>query len=377
MRKLFLIEAIVCAMLLLIYILILRMVLTSHELQLPARITIEEVAKTAGVSISTVSRALAGKKGVGDATRTQILKIAAELGYRTSSAARTLRTSRTHTLAYLAHDLENPHLHIHMAKVIDIAAEFGYSVIVINAVGAVGSQLADKWQRHDVNFDGLIVGQGRFDFHRDLLSILQSNMPVEPRFKLNDPDLDSAEPVIPSYFDRRNADISAIFLAVKRLVTLGHRRMTFVTPKPMSIVSKGRLQGIRRAGKENGLDENAITSIHIAQAAHAVGQIQQLISAPDSPTVIITPGGILNPHILRGLASTRIRIPEDVSVLAFGDSILHRSYNPPLSVINYDIETVARNQIERLIAIIEGKPIPEIVSTPSEFIERGSFAAAP
>lgn len=351
--------------------------MTSPDLQPDRRITIEEVARSAGVAISTVSRALAGQKGVGEATRARIVELAAELGYRTSSAARTLRTSRTHTLAYLAADLDNSNLYEHMSKVINVAAEYGYSVIVINAAGTVGSQLADKWQRHDVNFDGLIVGRGRFDIRHDLLGILQSNMPVEPRLNLDDPELNADDPVIPAYFDRRTADMPAISLAVRRLIGLGHRRITFITPNPMSAVSRGRSQAIIRAAKENGLDENAITRLSIGQPAHAIGQIQHLMTAPVSPTVIIAPGGELTPHVLRGIVSSQVRIPEDVSFLTFGDSVWHRSYSPPLSVITYDIETVARNQVERLIAIIEGRPIPEIISTPSEFIERGSISSAP
>ena len=365
-------------MLLFIYTLTPRMVLTSHNLQLPGRITIEEVAKTAGVSISTVSRALAGKKGVGEATRTRILKIAAESGYRTSSAARSLRTSRTHTLAYLTTDLDhNSNAIRHMSAVIDTATQHGYSVIVINTVATPGSQLADRWQRHEANFDGLIMGMGRFDVHKDLLSILQSNMPMEPQISLHDPDIHTNEPVIPAYFDRRNVEIPSISLAVRRLVKLGHRRMAFIVPGQMSVVSKARLHTIIDALKENGLDENAITRLEIDQPAKAIGQFQQLMVTPAPPTAIISVGGTLTHSTLRGLASLQVRIPEDVSLLTFDDSPWHRSFFPPISVIRLDLESIAMNQVERIVARIEGKPIPAVITRPSEFIDRGSLGPAP
>lgn len=355
----------------------LGMILTSHDLQLPGRITIEEVAQTAGVAISTVSRALAGKKGVGEATRARIVETAAELGYRTSSAARALRTSRTHTLAYLAADLGSPNADRHLHSAINAAAEHGYSVIVIDVQGAAGSYLADKWQRHDANFDGLILGIGRFDVRQDLLGILHANMPMEPIFSLDDPEADTDGLVIPAYFDRRTLEIPAITLAVRRLISLGHQRITFITLNRYPAHIGARIQAIRDFVKEMGLDENTFSHYGVDQPAHAIGQIQQLMAPPAPSTAIISPGGGITHYILRGIASVQARIPEDVSFLVFDDSPWHRSFFPPLSVVRFDVKRVAINQVERLVARIEGKPIPEIVSTPSEFIERGSFAPAP
>jgi DNA-binding LacI/PurR family transcriptional regulator len=105
--------------------------------------------------------------------------------------------------------------------------------------------------------------------------------------------------------------------------------------------------------------------------------MQELTARSDRPTAIVCANGLLTPYVLEGIHSAGLQIPRDISFLCFGDSAWHRGYSPPLSVIRHDYAAAANRSVERLIARIEGRDIPEISRRPSEFIARDSIARPP
>lgn len=336
------------------------------------RATIVEVAAMAGVSISTVSRALSGHPGVGDQTRARVIDVAGKIGYQRNGAARSLRTARSMTLAMLAPDLENPDHLTQMRTVVNTAATHGYAVMVFDvSAGPIrGASVINRIRQGGV--DGVILGAGRLEVTRELLDLLDSPMLVEFGGELADSFsegtfVDDRAPWLP--YER-----AACTHAGRRLFATGHEQVAYIGWRERSLLGRSRFQAFQECAIAQGLPETAITLATAAQRQEAVGLVQQLLASTPRPTALISGASILTPYVLEGVHSAGATIPEDLSFVAFGDSPWHRAFHPSLSVIRRNLEAEAGGMVERLIARIEGSEVPGFEVQPTEFIDRGSIA---
>lgn len=339
------------------------------------RATIREVAELAGVSISTVSRAITGHRGVGDHTRARVIEIAKQVGYKPSSAARALRTSRSMTIAMLAPDLENPGNQSEVRTVISKAAARGYSVMVFDySAGSTGNfSVINRIRENDV--DGILLGAARLKFTRELIDLMKSGVPVE---SVGEPTADPVEGTFvvdsASWF---HYDKAACTHAARRLFTLGHQKVAYIDWGDQSLVGRTRFQAFTECAAAHGLSSTAVTLLKATKKEEAVGLVQHALASSPPPTAIISGNGVMTPYTLEGIHSAHARIPDDLSFLAFGDSPWHRAFQPAISVIRRPIESEATNMVERLLARIEGREVPEFEIQPTEFIDRASIAPPP
>lgn len=339
------------------------------------RATIREVAEIAGVSISTVSRALTGHRGVGDETRLRVIGIAKKIGYQPSGAARSLRTSRSLTIAMLSSDLENPSNEAQIRAAISTAAAKGYSVMVFDQSAGSAGGLSMIHRMRESDIDGILLGAVRLKVTRELLDLLESGLIVEIVGEQTKPPSEGAFIVDSATW--LHYETAACTLAARRLFAMGHRQVTYVDWRDQSLLGRTRLKAFRDCATSFGLAEDSVTVLKAGKKEEAVGLVQHLLTSAPAPTALISGSGVMTPYILEGIHSARTRIPEDLSFIACGDSPWHRAFQPPLSVIRRDVEAEAKCMVERLIARIEGRVVPELDVQPSEFIDRGSIAAAP
>lgn len=339
------------------------------------RATIREVAELAGVSISTVSRALTGNRGVGEQTRARVVDIAKTVGYQPSGAARSLRTSRSMTIAMLAPDLENPGNQALVRTAVSVAAARGYSLMVFDysAGSAGGLSVINRILESDV--DGLLVGTVRLKVTRELLDLLNSGMLVESVG-------DSTRPHTEGAFISDNAtwlhfDKAACTHAGRRLFAMGHTQVAFIDWAEQSLLGRVRLQAFRDCATASGLPETSVAIFKAGKKEEAIGLVQHLLVSSPAPTALISGNGVMTPYVLEGVHSANIRVPEDLSFVAFGDSPWHRAFQPSLSVIRRNTEAEAAGLVARLIARIEGYDVPDMEVYPTEFIDRASIAPPP
>jgi LacI family transcriptional regulator len=106
--------------------------------------------------------------------------------------------------------------------------------------------------------------------------------------------------------------------------------------------------------------------------------VAELLASRDRPTAFVPGTEALTPAVLAALAAAGLEVPRDASVCGFGDSLWEQAFRPPISVVRFDYQGVARAMIENVIARIEGvQPVPPVPAFPSEFVERGSCAPPP
>ena len=338
--------------------------------------TIHDVARTAGVAVSTVSRALAGEPGVSSETRDRIRKIADEVRYRPSRSARSLRSAKTGTIGLLSPDLENPIAYDHLRATVRAAYEAGYTVFTGDGQMSPEIQAAEVTLMREYRVDGLIIGRGAIAVTQALLDLVAAGVPVEPVLPPIEELQKSLGGVITAYPERAALDAAAATIGYRRLVELGHRRFAFFNqiPGPTEI---GRRRQIALEEILETVPSATFTFVGAENPAECVVEMQHLAASPERPTAVIVGQGRLTPHVLEGIHSAGLRIPNDVSFLCFGDSPWHRAYNPPLAVVHHDYAAAAQRSVRMLVARIEGTELPAAVRRPSEFVARNSLGPAP
>lgn len=340
-------------------------------------VTIHDVAREAGVAPSTVSRALAGAPRVSDTTRARITQIASELGYRPSRSAQALRSSRTRTLGVMFPSLENPITIEQLSVTVREAYLLGYSVFITDAQESKEIQAAQIARMVEHRVDGVILGRGLFWVDASLRELLESDIPVEGSPLAPQADSDNSDRWDTAFPELIEGEFPAAVAAGRCLLRHGHRRVALVgrMPEPTR-VGQRRLKSFQHAFREAGEDVGLITRIGVDEPEECVVEMQRLLAPSDRPTAVVCSSGLLTPHTLEGILSAGLSVPDDVSFVTFGDSPWHRAYAPSISTIRQDYATSARSGVQRIVARIEGTPLPEVIPNPAEFVRRGSIGPA-
>ena len=306
--------------------------------------TIADVAARAGVSTATVSRVLAGIGRARPETRDRVLEAARTLGYRPSEVARSLQRRSTQTLGLVITDIENPYFPQLVRAVEDAARAAGYAVLLCNAADDPEREAFYLDLLADRRVDGLIIAASSLgDRHGEWLAA-----PPVPVVLVNTAAPDVGLPAILSDNELGGR------LAAAHLLDLGHRRFGYLMPPPRNVDAPARVQGIRMALVEAGLDPDGLVVGHgsalIDGGEAASGQI--LERAPET-TASLAYNDLMAIGALRALRAAGRRVPDDVSVVGFDDVALATIVDPPLTTIVQRTEAMGRWAVERLLGGLE------------------------
>jgi DNA-binding LacI/PurR family transcriptional regulator len=334
------------------------------------RLTIGDIAKAAGVSKGAVSYALNGKPGVSDVTRRRILAIARELGWHPSSAARALSDGRTRIFGLI---VDRP------ARTLGIESFFMQLISGIEAtlsscdVGLL-LQVTDDREREMAAYrqwwaqrrvDGVILVDLRCDDPR--VSLLeQLRMPC---VVIGGPEGLGALPGVWS------DDTGAITAVVEYLAALGHRRIARVAGPPDLYHTALRDPGVTAAADRLGLEVSTVYADYTGEdGARAT---RGLLSRRPTPTALIYDNDVMAVAGVSVAHELGVRVPHDVSVVAWDDSPLCRLVHPQLSAVNRDITAYGAHAAARLLEIVDGTPARSLQDPTSRLVPRGSTAPPP
>lgn len=337
--------------------------------------TIREVARLAGVGAITASRALGSGDLVKPDTRERVLAAARELGYRPSRAARMLRGASARIIGVMIPDLGLPLYGPWLRGAGDAARRHGYVLVVCdgqNSQSVIDEQLG---RLHDEAIDGLVIA-GPLHRQSRLAAFAVAGIPIVPEAN---PESGEAKRASAAESSERRAAV----VAFRRLVALGHRRIAYVAhverdARLLSFAQRARSEALRQCLTEVGavLDERLV--LHADGPDECRERLAALLAAGAAPTAIVPGSEGLTPAVLGVLGERGLRIPEDVSLFAFGDSPWEQSYRPPLSVVRHDYLAVGRAALENLIARIEGAAeVPPFPPLRAEYVERASTGPVP
>jgi LacI family transcriptional regulator len=332
-------------------------------------LTLEDIARMAGVSPSTVSRVLNNLVGARSKAREQVLKVLAETGFQPNAAARSLASQRSNVIGLLipapaSTVLHNPAV-LQLAEVVTQAChERGYLLSLFLLGNDTGEQaILPKITRKGF-VDGVIV-RGADDRPSEPLLHRLSESSV-PFVSLGRPlGLESV-----SYVATDNA--TAAYGAISHLLSLGRRRIGLLVGSLEPHASQERLEGYRRALGDRGL---ALNKLLIAEAGMSAGYsaTQRLLQqAPDA--IFLATRMTLD--VLRALREAGRRVPDDIALVGFEDLPLAQQTDPPLTAVSQPMAAIGNQLVGMLLDIMEnGADPPRRLVFPQELVIRQSCGA--
>lgn len=335
--------------------------------------TIADVAARAGVSTATVSRVLAGLGGAGSETQERILVAAAELGYRPSGIARSLKRRTTRTFGLIVTDIENPFFPQLVRAVEDAARDDGYALLLCNAAddpdreGAYLDLLAER------RVDGVVIAASSLGLHhREWLAA--APLPV---VLVN---CTAAGVELPSI---ASDNVEGGRIAARHLLDLGHRRIGVLTAPPRNVDAPDRLAGVREALAAAGAGAGAPVIMADAGVQGGERAMRELLEVAPGTTGVVAYNDLMAIGAMRAVRAAGLRVPGDVSVVGFDDVDLAAYVDPPLTTVAQSTAAMGRWAVEQLTAAVaaaaEGDraPATEPVLLPVRLEVRGSTAAPP
>ncbi|MFJ4223752.1 LacI family DNA-binding transcriptional regulator [Microbacterium sp. NPDC089695] len=329
-------------------------------------VTSRDVARLAGVSQPTVSRALRDDARVSEATKLRVREAAQLLGYVPSEAGRALSSGRTRRIGLLLTDLDNQFYSHIIAPVHRELEALGYQ-LMLHTETADNDTIVERLLANGL--DGVILATTTID----------SVAPVRLR--------DRGLPFV--YFNRTGSFVGADAAvvnsvpgyreAVRAAVALGHRRVGAVLGPSNTSTAQGRENSLRDALTAEGLtlDERDVRRTPYGAQEGEVAAAE-LLAASDRPTVLFCGNDVVAYGALNAAHRAGLRVPEDLSIIGFDD--LPEAAWPiiDLATVGYDISGMAQAAADLIVRRIENPDAPlETAGFDSFFVSRRTLASAP
>ena len=324
-------------------------------------VTIQEVAKKSGVSVSTVSRVLNGKTDVAIDTKERILGVIAELGYTTNLAARSMRSLKNNLIGLVVPDIGSPYS-LEVMKGIDRAIAASEFDLLLYTTGGVHKAGTAEREHHYVSLLNNSLTDGV------LLAASSAS-----GFATNGP-LVAVDPHVaaPDYPSVQGTNYQGALDAMSYLLALGHQRIAFIKGRPEISSATRRFQGYKDALEKAGIPFNhelCIEGDFSSETAYT--GTQELLSLPQPPSAIFASNDQAALGVFEAARTMDVRIPEDLSVIGF-DNISEAEY-VGLTTVDQCLSEMGYLATLLLIDLIHGKTLDaNVYKVPSKIIKRNS-----
>lgn len=327
--------------------------------------TIKDVARVAGVSVATVSRALNGADNVLPGTRQRILDAARDLRFSPSGAARSLITKRTDTIGALLPDLYGEYFS-ELIRGIDQAARARGLHLLVSSSHGDADEAAAALRAMNGRVDGLLVMSPHAD-----ADFLQHNLPVGlPAVLIN---TGTELPGHPRFF----VDNFGGALAMTRhLAAAGRHRIAFISGPAGNLEAQERLRGYRE-GLKPGMREYVFEGDFSQETGYSAGQ--RIAQSRPRPDAVFAANDLTAIGCLAALGEAGLRVPEDVALAGFDDIPIARYVAPALTTVRVPIAALGAAALEMLALGIEapGSQATQSIAMPVELAVRRSCGTGP
>jgi len=313
--------------------------------------TIKDVAKRAGVAISTASAALNRSAPVSEDVLHRVAEAVRATGYVPHGAAQSLRSGRSRLIGLVVPNIANPHFAAVAREVENVCLAAGYtSVVYSTGQDAERESQVLKMMRVQ-RVAGLIVIPTRSDAEHGAALVDQIHVPTVL--------LDMYVEGLP-YDVIKTDNIEAGRIATEHLLGLGHRRIGIIVGIPGLATSDDRHEGYRKAFADRGLEpdpELALPGDFDQKTAHDMGV--KLIGMAQRPTAIVTISNMMTMGLLFAIRERGLAIPGDLSVVGIDDLEFAQLLDPKPTAVATPILQMARRSIQKLLAQLSGATKPD------------------
>jgi DNA-binding LacI/PurR family transcriptional regulator len=302
------------------------------------RPTYADIARHAGVSTASVSRALSRTDGVSPEVAERVRHSAAALGYRGNRAARALRRQRADAIGLVISDVENPFFASIARAVEGVAAKHGHAVLLCNT---------DEDLEQERRYLNLMMGES------------VAGVIAVPSVAQLDPLLELRDSGIPTVLVDRTVEsdpFDSVLVnhregaraLVEHLIGHGHRHIGVVTGSTAATSSGDRLLGCQDAAEAAGVRltvlQGRMKDAIGVESTFRLGErlLGQLMRLDERPSGIFCANNLLSLGVLRGLRTGRLRVPGDVALVGFDDEPVFELLETPLTVAAQPAERIGR-----------------------------------
>ena len=310
--------------------------------------SIYEIAKEAGMSPSTVARALSGTGYCSPEKKARILALAKEMNYIPSHTARSLKSKRTNKMLFCIPDIDNPFYFGMIRGVSDVLEKHDYLPLLCPTKGDVLNELKMLRNLQGGYGDGMVLVS--FDFSpRNIDAVNACTKPVVLTNNYQSPAGNDRFDCV--YVDTR----LGISMACRHLIQLGLRRIGYIGGNALTQTGRERFEGYLAAMQEAGVpvDQHLLREGDFSMASGEKA-MAELLESPTLPEALVIANDLMAVGAYRLCLERGLRVPEDIAIIGMDDSELARCMN--LSSVQMQEEEIGRNAATLLMDRILNGP---------------------
>ncbi len=329
-------------------------------------VTMQDVAREAGVSTATVSRVLRGVEGASSAeTATRVRDCAARLGYVVNAVASSMRSQQTRTVGLVIADVANPWFGQLAAGVESVLAPAGFSVILANTNNSVEQERGAVRTLVQKQVDALVVASSSADGEH-LRGVVARGIHVV-----------LVDAVLPGLdVDCVTIDNEAAArAAVEHLLEAGHQDIAIVAGGPGPASDRARLDGFAHALASGGVEprpEYICTGSGTFDGGRTA--VAELLALARRPSAIFATNNLMTVGALVAIADAGLEVPRDISIVGIDDMEWYPIASPAITAVYESATEMGRRAAHRLLLRLrrQRQPRPECITLAVEFRERNS-----
>ncbi|GAA4907614.1 LacI family DNA-binding transcriptional regulator [Tessaracoccus lubricantis] len=330
------------------------------------RVTITDVARAAGVSVSTISKVMNGRDGIAPATQQRVLQIINELGYVGNFGAQALRSRRTGVVGVLVSQFEPYSAEI--LKGVGSAAEGTDREIMAWAGASHNPHAPTGWETK-------LLGRLAGSLVDGAIIVTPSVEPTSGTFPVVAVDPQEAHPSIPTVSVDDEGGMRA---AVAHLVELGHARIGYLGGRDDLASAGARERGFRAAMADAGLpvDESLVQEGDYTMVG-AAAPAAALLDHPQRPTAIVAANDVSAIQVMTSARERGLTLPGDLSVVGFDDVPEAARHLPGLTTVAQPLHAIGSLALTMLLDLLAGRELEQLHrKLPTRLVVRGSTARA-
>lgn len=329
------------------------------------KITMEDIARMAGVSKATVSRVVNNvPEGVSDKTRRHVQDIIDSIDYRPDVLGRMVSRAKTNTIGLILPDITNP-FYAHVVKAVgDHLEANGYTLLLSNSDGSFETEQKQISTFITKHVDGIILtsSSDRIDEVRCL--IFKFHVPLV----LLDRMVASIQACPGVFIDNEYA----LFGCTEHLIRNGHRRIAYITGPPDVSTTQERIAGYLAAHKHYALpfqEELLVNGEYTHESGYQL--VHQMLSNEIAFTALLAGNDLMATGALKALKERELSVPKDIELIGFDNVSFSGIMSPALSSVEQPVRELGRRAAEMMLTLVTGRdPDPMIVRLEPKIVLR-------
>ena len=326
--------------------------------------TMEDVARVAGVSTTTVSHVLNGTRPVSERTTARVMAAIDETGYSQNTIARAMARGRTQSLGLAISGLANPYFTELIASVEQAATRARHTLLLGDTHDDPEHELEIVRALVERRVDGLLLAPSVGAAEGALKYLAGQSLPVVLIDRFADASLDQVG----------SENVEPTAQLVDHLATCGHRRIGMIVGSPQLSTTLERLAGYELGLERNGLSfEPALVTSGESRRDAAAEATRRLLDLDDPPTALISGNNAMTIGVLEALQERGLSVPGDIALVAFDDFEWAEFFAPRLTVIAQPVGELGEQAVSLLLARLEDPTRePQTIRLPAPFVHRDS-----